>query len=174
MHIHFLLYTQEPVFTNRAHIFMRWCLPWFSEFLCYIKAREGPTARQHSILTSSLWTREKAYNLTVKESFRKYTTSKKFRQCPVLKSSGLLWVKWKVRRFLQFVLEQWTKGCRFQFYWNLWICHFFSVCVCALTRWYAYSMCVCICWRIREWDPRIHSLECEVCVLSNPRARNVS
>lgn len=42
-----LLCTQEPVFTNRAHIFMRWCLLRFSEFLCYIKAKEGPKARQH-------------------------------------------------------------------------------------------------------------------------------
>ena len=35
-------------------------------------------------------------------------------------------------------------------------------------------MCDSICWRIKEWEPRIHSLECEVCVLSGSRAKNVS
>lgn len=54
-----------------------------------------------------------------------------------------------------------------------WVHRFIFVCVSA--RWSdGMRVCVCICRRIREWDPRIHSLECEVCVLSSPRARNVS
>lgn len=79
-----------------------------------------------------------------------------------------LWVKWKARQFLHFVLGQWTWGCGFWFYW---IHHFVFVSVHSCD---GMHMCVCICRRIREWDPRIHSLECEVCVLSGPGARNVS
>lgn len=118
---------------------MRCCLPWFSEFLCYIKAKEGAGARQHCPLTGSL--RGNLQSVSVR-------------------------VKWKVRWFLQFVLEQ-----RFWFKWNLWMCRLISLCV---HSWVGMRICVCICWRIREWDPRIHSLECEVCALSSLRARNVS
>lgn len=162
MHMHFLLYTQEPVFTNRAHIFMRWCLLWFSDFLCYIKARVRPTARQHSTLTGSLRMTENAI---------------------IWQWSSLLgnveWVKsvsyWNVQGFSE-LNGKWNDSSSLCWSDELEAADFgfISVCVCALMRWYAYTMCVCICWRIREWDSRIHSLECEVCVLSNPRARNVS
>lgn len=40
--------------------------------------------------------------------------------------------------------------------------------------WDGMHMCVCICRRIREWNPRIHSLECEVCVLSRAEGRGMS
>lgn len=35
-------------------------------------------------------------------------------------------------------------------------------------------MRVCICWRIREWNPRIHSLECKVCVFRAAQGRGMS
>lgn len=40
--------------------------------------------------------------------------------------------------------------------------------------WDGMHLCICICRRIREWNPRIHSLEFEVCVFWAARGRGMS
>lgn len=146
----FLLYTREPVFTTRPCIFSRWSLLWFSEFLCYFKAKEEPIARQHM-----------------------HTC----RFCLIMKSKnhsvlfwnfqGFFWVQWKVRWFLWLALELQAANYSFNETSGTVI---LSLCMSAHSC-CGMHMCVCICWMIREWDPRIHSLECEVCVLSGPRGK---
>lgn len=50
----------------------------------------------------------------------------------------------------------------------------FYFCMCLCTRAMVCIMCVCICRRTREWNPRIHSLECEVCVFWAARGQGMS
>lgn len=116
----------------------------------YFKAKEEPIARQHM-----------------------HTC----RFCLIMKSKnhsvlfwnfqGFFWVQWKVRWFLWLALELQAANYSFNETSGTVI---LSLCMSAHSC-CGMHMCVCICWMIREWDPRIHLLECEVCVLSGPRGK---
>lgn len=75
-----------------------------------------------------------------------------------------------MRQFLQFVLAQQPSPVDYSFSGTSGPAILFV----PLHSCDGMHMCVCICQRIREWNPGIYSLEFKVCVLSIHRARNVS
>lgn len=116
----------------------------------YFKAKEEPIARQHMhTCRFSLIMKSKNHSVL----FWNF--------------QGFFWVQWKVRWFLWLALELQAANYSFNETSGTVI---LSLCMSAHSC-CGMHMCVCICWMIREWDPRIHSLECEVCVLSGPRGK---